>query len=48
MDFITGTMLFYGGLMGLGITFIITLIVAFTQQSNKKKLEKKLNEAYGK
>jgi low affinity Fe/Cu permease len=51
MDFIadmtTGAMFFYGGLAGLGVTFITTVIIALVQTGDRKKLHRKLDEEYG-
>jgi hypothetical protein len=47
MDITTGTVFFYGGLIGLGVTFIATVIVTLVQRGDRKRLHNILDGEYG-
>ncbi|MCD7804364.1 MAG: hypothetical protein LUH03_04320 [Oscillospiraceae bacterium] len=47
MSFTPGQLLFYGGLLGIAVTAIITIIVIIVLAGSRKRLRKKLNEEYG-
>ncbi len=47
MSFTPGELLFYGGLLGIAITAIATIIVIVVLAGSRKRLRKKLNDEYG-
>ena len=47
MDFTPGEMLFYGGIAGMAIVVIISIIVIAVLAGSRKRLRRKLNEEYG-
>ncbi|MDR0272290.1 MAG: hypothetical protein LBI27_03110 [Clostridiales bacterium] len=47
MNLTPGEMLFFGGIAGMILTAIISLIVITILVGSRKRLHKKLNEEYG-
>lgn len=47
MNFTPGEMLFYGGITGMVIVAIISIIVIAVLSGSRKRLRLKLNEEYG-
>jgi len=47
MDFTPGEMLFYGGIAGMAVVLLISLIVIIIMSGSRKRLRRKLNEEYG-
>lgn len=47
MNFTPGEMLFYGGLAGILLTGIVSMIVVAVLSGSRKRLRRKLNEEYG-
>ena len=47
MDFTPGEMLFYGGIAGMAIVVIISIIVIAVLAGSRKRLRRKLNDEYG-
>lgn len=47
MNFTPGEMLFYGGITGMVIVAIISIVVIFVFSGSRKRLRRKLNEEYG-
>lgn len=47
MSFTPGEMLFYGGIVGMAIVAIVSIIVIAVLSGSKKRLRRKLNEEYG-
>jgi len=47
MELTTGTLLFYGGVAGLAVTLIATVIIIILQTKSRKRVRKKLDEEYG-
>lgn len=47
MNFTPGEMLFYGGIAGMVIVAIISVIVIIVLSGSRKRLRRKLNEEYG-
>ena len=47
MDFTPGEMLFYGGIAGMVIVALVTIIVIAVLSGSRKRLRRKLNEEYG-
>ena len=47
MNLTPGEMLFYGGIAGMVITAIISVIVIAVLSGSRKRLRRKLNEEYG-
>lgn len=48
MDFTLGQLYFYGGIIGMAVTALLSLVIAIILSGSKKRLEKKLEEEYGK
>jgi len=42
-----GAILFYGGIAGLVISFILVILITAAQNNGRKQLKKKLDEEYG-
>ena len=47
LNFTPGEMLFYGGVLGMVIVSIISIIVAVILAGSRKRLRRKLDEEYG-
>lgn len=47
IDFTPGEMLFYGGIAGMVLVAIITIIVLIVMSGSRKRLRRKLNDEYG-
>lgn len=47
MSLTPGEMLFYGGLAGIVITGVVSLIVIVVLGGSRKRLRRKMNEEYG-
>ena len=47
MEWTIGNMLFYGGIAGMVITFIIAIITIIALKISKKSIVRKLNDEYG-
>ncbi|MCD7785515.1 MAG: hypothetical protein LUH18_08090 [Oscillospiraceae bacterium] len=47
MSFTPGQLLFYGGLLGIAVTLVATIIVIVVLSGSRKRLRRKLNEEYG-
>jgi len=47
MDLTPGTMMFYAGIAGVGVTAILIVIILIVFSKSKSRLRKKLNEEYG-
>jgi len=47
MEWSTGTMLFYSGLAGLGVTFVAAVLAAIVLVRGNKKIKRKLDQEYG-
>ena len=47
MNFTPGEMLFYGGIAGMVITAVISVVVIIVLSGSRKRLRRKLNDAYG-
>lgn len=47
MNFTMGEMLFYGGLAGLAVMFVVSVIVIAVLSGSRRRLRRKLNEEYG-
>ena len=47
MEFTTGEMLFYGGIAGMVIIAIVSIIVAVRLAGSRKRLRSELDEEYG-
>jgi len=48
MGLTTGSLFFYGGVTGLVVTIIAAVAIAIMQSGDKKRLQEKLNDEYGK
>ncbi len=47
MDFTPGEILFYGGIAGMAVTAVITIIVVIVMGTSRKRLRRRMNEEYG-
>ncbi|CDX04947.1 Hypothetical protein DPCES_5061 [Desulfitobacterium hafniense] len=47
MNFTPGEMLFYGGVVGMVIVAIVSIIVTALFAGSRKRLRRQLNEEYG-
>ena len=47
MEMTLGSMFFYGGLAGLGITVLVAIIAGIVLGSGRKNLRKIMDEEYG-
>jgi len=47
MELTLGEMLFYGGIAGMIIVAVVTIIVFLVLSNSQKRLRRKLNEDYG-
>ena len=47
MNLTPGEMLFYGGILGMAVVVIATIIVTIILTGSRKRLRRKLNEEYG-
>ena len=47
MEFTPGEMLFYGGIAGMVIVAVVSIIVIAVLAGSRKRLRRKLNEEYG-
>lgn len=47
MDFTPGEMLFYGGIAGMGIIAVVSIVVVIILSGSRKRLRRKLNDEYG-
>jgi len=47
MNFTPGEMLFYGGIAGMVLVAIVTVIVIAILVGSRKRLRRRLNEEYG-
>ena len=47
MNFTPGEMLFYGGIAGMAIVFVVAVVVVIVMAGSRKRLRRKLNEEYG-
>ena len=47
MSFTPGEMLFYGGIAGMCLVAIVSVIVIITLSGSRKRLRKKFDEEYG-
>ena len=47
MDFTPGEMLFYGGIAGMVVVALVSIIVIAVLASSRKRLRRKLNDEYG-
>ena len=47
MNLTPGEMLFYGGIAGMAILVIISIIVTAILSGSRKRLRRKMNEEYG-
>ena len=47
MNFTPGEMLFYGGIAGMVLVAIVSIIVVVVLAGSRKRLRRKLNEEYG-
>ena len=47
MGFTPGEMLFYGGIAGMAVVVIVSIIVIAILSGSRKRLRRKLNEEYG-
>jgi tetrahydromethanopterin S-methyltransferase subunit E len=47
MEWTLGTITFYGGIAGIAVAIIATVIVLIALGSANRKITKKLNEEYG-
>ena len=47
MDFTPGEMLFYGGIAGMVVVVLVTIIVIAILSGSRKRLRNKFNEEYG-
>jgi hypothetical protein len=47
MNFTPGELLFYGGIVGMAIAFVVAVMVIAVLSGSRKRLRKKLNEEYG-
>jgi len=48
MDWTMGSMLFYGGIIGVVATLVITIITIFILSKSRTRLKTKLDSEYGK
>jgi len=48
MGFATGSLFFYGGIVGLAVALIAAIIIIIVQSGDRKRLREKLDEEYGK
>ena len=47
MNFTPGEILFYGGIVGMIMVFIVAIVVAIVLSGSRKRLRRKLNAVYG-
>ena len=47
MELTLGSMMFYGGIAGAGLTLVASVVAAAVLRSGRKKIVKKLNDEYG-
>lgn len=47
MNFTPGEMLFYGGIAGMAIVFVVAIVVIIVLSGSRKRLRKKFKEEYG-
>ena len=47
MNFTPGELLFYGGIAGMAVVVIVTIIVIAVLTGSRKRLRNKLSEEYG-
>ena len=47
MGFTPGELLFYGGIAGMAVVLVVSLIVIAVLAGSRKRLRSKLNEEYG-
>ena len=47
MEFTPGQMLFYGGIIGIAVVVIVSIIVIAVLAGSRKRLRRKLNDEYG-
>jgi len=47
LDFTPGEMLFYGGIAGMSVVTLISIIVTIILAGSRKRLRSKLDEEYG-
>jgi len=47
MDFTPGELLFYGGIAGMAIVVITSIVVIIILSGSRKRLRRKLNDEYG-
>lgn len=47
MDFTPGETLFYGGIAGIAMVIVVSIIVIAVLARSSKRLHRKLNEEYG-
>ena len=47
MDLTPGEMLFYGGITGMIVVLVVSVIVAIILAGSRKRLRRKFNDEYG-
>ena len=47
MNLSNGEMLFYGGIAGMAVTVIVSVIIVIVLAGSRKRLRKKMNDEYG-
>ena len=47
MSFTPGEMLFYGGITGMAVTAVVSIITAIVFAGSRRRLRRKLNDEYG-